>query len=162
MNAFGTGDLAEVLELFEDRTFYYRSYRPDLLAEQQIADLLGPADLCCRIGPRLAGLFAADPLPAGYSGHHQVHMRFAPWVPGPVAARLVRRLIAGLADRTPVRRLTHLVPGFDERGRTLAADSGFRDEGALAGLLSERGRRLPVHYFALLRPDYPVHTRISA
>lgn len=112
--------------------------------------------MCCRVGGRLAGLFAADPLPAGYPGHHQVHMRFAGWLSDDLAAGVCRRLIAGLADRMQVRRLTHLVPGFDGRGLALAAAVGFRDEGALDGMVNARGRRWPLHYLALRVPSYPL------
>jgi hypothetical protein len=147
-----------VLELFQDRDFHYRTYRPDLLCEQQIDDLVGTNDLCCIHNGRLIGLFAADPLPAGFPGHHQIHMRFAPWFADETASRVVAGLIRGLADHTPVRRLTHLVAGFDTRGQRLAAAAGFRDEGTLSGLIEEHGRRWPVHYFALLIGSYPVES----
>lgn len=161
IRAYTAGDHNAVLDLFEGPAFYFRTYRPDLLSEDQITALVGGTDLVCRYEGAVVGLFAADPLPAGYPGHCQVHVRFADWFDPQAAAAVARRLIAGLAERSPVRRLTHLVPGFDGPGRALAKAAGFRDEGELAGLLRQNGRRWPVHYFALRIDAYPVGASLA-
>ena len=66
IRAYTAGDHNAVLDLFEGPAFYFRTYRPDLLSEDQITALVGDTDLVCRYDGAVVGLFAADPLPAGY------------------------------------------------------------------------------------------------
>lgn len=141
-------DLDDVLGLFTEPTFYYRTYRPELLSEDEILALLPERTLVCRAGSRPVGLLDAEDLGAGYPGHYQLYLRFAAPVELAVAAATASGLLDGLRERHPVGRITHEVYEFDEPGRQLALRLGFRDEGVLAGLVERDRRRWGVRYLA--------------
>jgi hypothetical protein len=155
------GDRDAILGLFGEPDFYFGTYLPDLLDETRIDALLSPGTLVCRAAGGVAGLICLDPVNAGYQGHLTMGARFARRIGVQTAAATITATLDAYAHRRPLRRVSHSVYEFDDRGLSVARQAGFESEGTLAGLVQREGREFGVHCLARMPacPGWPPATR---
>jgi|SRR5579859_550568 hypothetical protein len=146
--ALAAGDRSEVLALFTEPDFYYRTERPDTRPEWEILEFLGDDTRLLLAGGRLAGLFAVEALGLPHICHYQLHLRLQAAAPLAWWISAYQEVVRAIRWRREVIRLAMRFPEFDERGLRFARAAGLTDEGTLAGVIVHAGRHRGQVFFA--------------
>lgn len=134
-------DRPDVLELFTEPDFFYRTAHPDTRPQWEVLDLVGSDTRLLLADGAPAGLFAAEPMGSEHSGHLQLHLRLRAAAPDAWWPAAYRHIVHGLRWSGDLVRLTVQVGEYDERGLRAARAIGLTPEGTLAGVCVRGGRR---------------------
>ncbi|HVK23845.1 MAG TPA: hypothetical protein VM677_21025 [Actinokineospora sp.] len=145
---YSAADLDDVLALFTESDFYYRTAIPDSRPQWEIVDLLGDDTRLLFADGALVGLYAVETVGQSHACHHQVHLRLRAAAPLSWWTAAYREVVAALRARREVVRLVVQVGEFDRRGLNAARAFGLIDEGTLAGVTVHNGQRAGYVYFA--------------
>lgn len=141
-------DRDEVLDLFAEPDFYYRTDVPDARPEWEILALLGDDTRVLLADGRLAGLYAVeeDGLPHGC--HFRVHLRLRAAATLSWWCSAYQEVVAALRWHREVVRLATRFYEFDDRGLRVADALGLATDGTLADVVVHDGRRHGEVFFA--------------
>jgi len=141
-------DRSEVLALFTEPDFYYRTERPGTRPEWEILKLLGDDTRLLLADGRLAGLFAVEALGLPHICHYQLHLRLHAAAPLAWWISTYQEVVRATRWRHEVIRLAMRFAKFDERGLQFARAAGLTNEGTLAGVMVHAGRHCGQVFFA--------------
>jgi hypothetical protein len=145
---FQDRDRDEVLALFAEPDFYYRTEVPDSRPEWEILALLGDDTRLLFADGRLAGLYAVENEGAAHGSHFRVHLRLRTAAPLSWWCSAYQELVAALRWQREVVRVAVRFFEFDSRGLQVADALGLATEGTLADIVLHDGRRHGEVFFA--------------
>jgi|HubBroStandDraft_4_1064222.scaffolds.fasta_scaffold189908_2 hypothetical protein len=134
-------DRAEILELFTEPDFYFRTGRPTLLPEWELAELLGADARPLLADGVLFGLYAVESEGSTHGGHYTLHLRLRAAAPLSWWICAYHEVVSALRWQREVVRLTMRFAEFDVQGLCVARALGLTEEGTLADVLVRDGRR---------------------
>jgi hypothetical protein len=141
-------DRDEILALFTEPDFYYRTDQPATRPEWEIWDLLGDDTRLLLADGRLAGLFAVEAAGPPHVCHYLLHLRLRAAAPLAWWASAGAEVIRAARWRREVIRLAIRFPEFDSRGLAAAQAIGLTVEGTLPGVTVHDGQRQGRVFFA--------------
>jgi hypothetical protein len=141
-------DRAEVLDLFTESDFYFRTNQPDTRPEWEILALLGEDTRVLLADGRPVGLYAISEEGAEHGCHYLLELRLRASAELSWWVEAYQEVVRALRWRHEVVRLALRLPEFDERGRQFARLLGLTEEGTLAGVTVHNGQRYGLVYFA--------------
>ena len=141
-------DQNQVLALFTEPDFYYRTDRPDTRPEWEILELLGDDTRLLLADERLVGLFAVEALGLPHICHFLLHLRLHAAAPLAWWISAYQEVVRATRWRHEVIRLAMRFSEFDARGLQVAQVLGLTDEGTLAGVTVHGGRHCGQVFFA--------------
>jgi hypothetical protein len=141
-------DQDEVLALFTEPDFYYRTEVPDTRPEWEILALLGDDTRLLFADGGLAGLYAVENEGAAHGGHFRVHLRLRAAAPLSWWCSAYREVVAALRWHREVVRLATRFHEFDGRGLQVANALGLATDGTLADIVVHDGQRHGEVFFA--------------
>lgn len=141
-------DRSQVLALFTEPDFYYRTDQPATRPEWEIWDLLGDDTRLLLADGWLAGLFAVEAAGPPHVCHYLLHLRLRAAAPLAWWASAGAEVIRAARWRREVIRLAIRFPEFDTRGLAAAQAMGLAGEGTLPEVTVHDGQRRGRVFFA--------------
>jgi hypothetical protein len=146
--ACAEADRAEVLALFTDPGFFFRTERPDTRPEWEIRRLLGDDTRVLRADGEPIGLYALEHEGSEHGCHYVLHLRLRSGTPTHWWRAAYREIVRALRWRHELVRLSVRFPEFDPDGLAFARSAGLTEEGTLAGVTTHEGRRRGTVFFS--------------
>ncbi|MET8995648.1 hypothetical protein [Amycolatopsis sp. Hca4] len=146
--AYADADRAEVLALFTDPGFFFRTDRPGTRPEREILRLLGDDTRVLRADGEPVGLYALEHEGSEHGCHYVLHLRLRSDAPTHWWAEVYREIVRALRWRREIVRLSVRFPEFDPAGLAFARSAGLTEEGTLAGVTTRDGRRRGTVFFS--------------
>jgi hypothetical protein len=143
-----THDRAEVLALFTEPDFFYRTETPDTRPEWELLELLGADTRVLLADGELAGLYAVENFGSEHGCYYLVQLRLRAGLPIDWWRSAFHELARAARWRREVVRLAVQFGEFDEYGLRVARSLDLTEEGTLAQVSVHGGRRHGQVYFA--------------
>jgi len=134
-------DREQLLDLFTEPDFYFRTERPRFLPEREIDEILGDGARLLLADGQLAGLYAFDAEGSPHGCHFSLNLRLRASAPLPWWISAYHELDRAIRWQREVVRLSMHFAEFDARGLRAARAMGLTEEGTLAGVAVHDGRR---------------------
>ncbi len=141
-------DRKDVLALFTEPDFYYRTAHPDTRAQWEILELIDADTRLLFADGALIGLYGVEQLGAEHAGHLELHLRLRASAPESWWPAAYRQVVRALRWNREVIRLAVPVGTFDDRALRAARAVGLTDEGTLGHGCVREGRRHGFVFFA--------------
>jgi hypothetical protein len=149
---FTETDGEAVLDLFAEPDFYFRTVRPDALAQAEILELVSRDTHVILAEGRVVGLYAVEPAGAEHGCHYELHLRLRAEVPDAWWHMAYHAVVEALLWRAEIVRLVVRAGEFDTRWLRILGELGLNDEGVLADVVLHRGARHGYRYMSRLWP----------
>lgn len=141
-------DRDEVLALFTESDFYFRTEQPDTRPEWEILELLDDDTRLLLVDGRPVGLYALEGEGSAHGCHYALYLRLRAAAPVSWWQSAYQEIVRAFRWRREIVRLVMRLPEFDERGRQIAHVLGLTEEGILAEVTVYDGRRHGQVFFA--------------
>jgi hypothetical protein len=146
--AFTEQDRDEVLALFTESDFYFRTWEPDTRPEREILELVGDDTRVLLADGQVAGLYALESEGSAHGCHYVLHLRLRASAPLLWWTSAYHEVVRAARWRHEVVRLAIRFAEFDERGLRTAYALGLTNEGTLSGVIVRDGRRQGKVFFS--------------
>ncbi|MGC5334059.1 hypothetical protein [Micromonospora sp. DT62] len=146
--AFAEADRDQVLGMFTEPDFYFRTAQPDTRGEWELLDLLGTETEVLLADGEPVGLFATEAVGAEHGCHYQLHLRLRSGAPPSWWCQAYDEAVRALRWRREVVRISVLVGEYDQAGLEAARAAGLTEEGTLADVVVHEGRRYGYVFFS--------------
>ncbi|WP_320065737.1 hypothetical protein [Micromonospora sp. RTGN7] len=146
--AYAEADRDQVLAMFTEPDFYFRTAQPDTRPEWEILDLLGTDTEVLLADGEPVGLFVIEAQGAEHGGHCHVHLRLRSDAPLSWWCQAYDEAVRALRWRREVVRISLLIGEYDQAGLRMARAVGLTEEGTLAEVVVHEGRRYGYVFFS--------------
>lgn len=141
-------DRDEVLALFTESDFYFRTEAPDTRPEWEILALLDDDTRVLLADGRLAGLYALENDGSTHGCHYRLHLRLRAAAPLSWWQSAYREVVRAARWQQEMVRLAMRFLEFDDRGLRAARTLPLVEEGTLTEVVVHDGRRRGEVFFA--------------
>lgn len=141
-------DHDRVLELFGEPDFYFRTYRPDTLAEWEVLGLLDEDTRVLYADGEPVGLYTLEAAGLPHGCHFSLELRLRAAAPLSWWVAAYQEIVRAVRWRQELIRLALRFAEFDTRGLRAARAIGLADEGTLPEVLVHDGRRCGQVFFS--------------
>ena len=141
-------DREDVLDLFTEPDFFYRTAHPDTLPQWEVLELVDADTRLLFADGVLTGLYTTEPSGPEHSGHLHLHLRLRASAPDAWWPAAYGQIVRALRWSGDVVRLSLQIGEFDARGLRAARAIGLTREGTLGNLCVRGGRRHGFVFFS--------------
>lgn len=144
----GADDRGQILGLFTEPDFCFRTERPRFLSEREIGEILADGTRLLLADGQPAGLYALAAEGSSHGCHFTLHLRLRASAPLPLWTAAYHELVRAIRWQREVVRLTMRFAESDTAGLRAARAMGLTEEGTLAGVAVHDGKRLGRVFFS--------------
>ncbi|RBM20480.1 hypothetical protein [Streptomyces sp. PT12] len=138
----------EVLALFTEPDFHYRTDQPDTRPAWEIRRLIGDDTRVLLADGRVTGLYALSAEGADHGCHYLLALRLKGSAPDAWWLDAYREILRAARWRHEIVRLSTRFGEYDARGLEIAARLGLVREGTLTGVTARDGQRHGLVFFS--------------